>query len=80
MVGNIGTSQVTQVLPLDRLWISKFKKVRSVTRKNVCTKLALANLKNHNLSFQFNPQAPVAQKIADKVIFRRFQGEGVEFF
>ena len=28
----------------------------------------------------FNPQAPVAQKIADTVVFRRFQGEGVEFF
>ena len=27
-----------------------------------------------------NPQAPVAQKVADKVVFRRFQGEGVEFF
>ena len=27
-----------------------------------------------------NPQAPVAQKISDKVVFRRFQGEGVEFF
>ena len=29
---------------------------------------------------EINPQAPVAQKIADKVVFRRFQGEGVEFF
>ena len=29
--------------------------------------------------FIFNPQAPVAQKIADEVVFRRFQGEGVEF-
>ena len=27
-----------------------------------------------------NPQAPVAQKIADEVVFRRFQGQGVEFF
>ena len=27
-----------------------------------------------------NPQAPVAQKAADQVVFRRFQGEGVEFF
>ena len=27
-----------------------------------------------------NPQASVAQKIADEVIFRHFQGEGVEFF
>ena len=28
----------------------------------------------------FNPQAPVAQKTADEVVFRRFQGEEVEFF
>ena len=28
----------------------------------------------------FNPQAPVAQKNADEEVFRRFQGEGVEFF
>ena len=27
-----------------------------------------------------NPQAPVAQKTADEVVFRHFQGEGVEFF
>ena len=27
-----------------------------------------------------NPQASVAQKIADEVVFRHFQGEGVEFF
>ena len=27
-----------------------------------------------------NPQAPVAQKIADQVVFRRFQGEGAGFF
>ena len=27
-----------------------------------------------------NPQAPVTQKIADEVVFRRFQGEGLEFF
>ena len=28
----------------------------------------------------FNPQAPVAQKSTDEVVFRHFQGEGVEFF
>ena len=27
-----------------------------------------------------NPQASVAQKIADEVVFRRYQVEGVEFF
>ena len=30
--------------------------------------------------FKINPKAPVAQKIADEVVFRRFQGEGVKFF
>ena len=33
-----------------------------------------------NYEDDFNPQAPVAQKIADEVVLRRFQGEGVEFF
>ena len=36
--------------------------------------------KNLFLRVLINPQAPVAQKIADEVCFRRFQGEGVEFF
>ena len=31
-------------------------------------------------SGQLNPQAPVAQKSADEVVFPNFQGEGVEFF
>ena len=31
-------------------------------------------------SFAVNPQAPVAQKVADELVFRRFQGEGVAFF
>ena len=29
---------------------------------------------------QLNPQAPVALKVADEVVFLRFQGERVEFF
>ena len=43
------------------------------------------NKANHFADFskirtiRMNPQAPVAQKIADDVVFRRFQGEGVEF-
>ena len=32
------------------------------------------------LKYCLNPQEPVAQKTADEVVFRRFQGEGVEFF
>ena len=27
-----------------------------------------------------NPQAPIAQKSADEVVFRGLRGEGVEFF
>ena len=30
--------------------------------------------------YHVNPQAPVAQKVADELVFRCFQGEGVEFF
>ena len=38
----------------------------------------LKQVKNFiNLYFLLNPQAPVAQKVADEVIFRRFQGVGV---
>ena len=33
-----------------------------------------------HLMCAINPLAPVAQKIADEVVFRRFQGVGVEFF
>ena len=32
------------------------------------------------LTYFVNPQAPVAQKIADEVIFRRSQGEESSFF
>ena len=31
-------------------------------------------------SAYINPHTPVAQKVANEVVFRRFQGEGVEFF
>ena len=31
-------------------------------------------------NYYFNPHTPVAQKVADEVVSRRFQGEGVEFF
>ena len=35
---------------------------------------------NVRVGFKVNPQAPVAQKVADEVVFRRFGGEGVDFF
>ena len=28
----------------------------------------------------FNPHSPIAQKVADEMVFRRFQGEEVDFF
>ena len=31
------------------------------------------------IQIQLNPQAPVAQKVADEVVFRRFGGEAVDF-
>ena len=37
-------------------------------------------LNSDSVRVYINPQAPVAQKIADEVVFQRFQGEGVEFF
>ena len=30
--------------------------------------------------FNINPHTPVTQKVADEVVLRSFQGEGVEFF
>ena len=30
-------------------------------------------------TFVCNPPAPIAQKVADEMVFRRFQGEGVKF-
>ena len=35
--------------------------------------------KRQNLTFHFNPQAIVAQKSTDELVFRRFQGEGLNF-
>ena len=41
----------------------------------------MQNLANRARFFlEHDPQGPVAQKIADELVFRRFQGEGVEFF
>ena len=39
----------------------------------------VTSLSNFNYSL-FSPQAAVAQKVADEVVFRHFQGEGVELF
>ena len=51
-------------------------------RKNQVLLLGARSNKSPGARFAHavNPQAPVAQKIADEVVYRRFQGEGVEFF
>ena len=41
---------------------------------------SISNSDSVEVKLVFNPQAPVTQKTADEVVFRRFQGEGVEFF
>ena len=40
----------------------------------------MINTENKYEINNINPHTPVAQKFADEVVFRRFQGEGVEFF
>ena len=40
----------------------------------------IRGLKTFSIFNKVNPHTPVAQKVADEVDFRRFQGEGVEFF
>ena len=35
--------------------------------------------RRQNLTFHINPQAIVAQKSTDELVFRRFQGEGLNF-
>ena len=40
----------------------------------------VSEIKFAQIFILLNPQAPIAQKIADEVVFRRFQGEGLEFF
>ena len=52
--------------------------------KKVSISTYSCDFKTRNTIFKekifFNPQAPVAQKTADEVVFRDFRGEGVEFF
>ena len=42
--------------------------------------IIIGKFPHYNDFWFLNPQAPVAQKVADEVVFRRFRGEGVEFF
>ena len=49
---------------------------KALKKKNRRGKFSEDILKTIN---HFNPQAFIAQKIADEVVFRQFQVEGVEF-
>ena len=40
----------------------------------------IRGLKTFSIFNKVNPHTPVAQKVADEVVFRRFQGEVVKFF
>ena len=54
--------------------LNKFRK--DVNRGNEMNVVRSKGAENKD----FKPHALVAQKFADAVVFRRFQGEGVEFF
>ena len=59
------------------IWISFENTMRYCQYPNI----AFWQYKKKKLrNFSINPQTLVAQKIADEVVFRRFQGEQVEFF
>ena len=45
-----------------------------------CPKCASGKYEDIEVSLNFNPHMTVAQKNADVVVYRRFQGEGVKFF
>ena len=70
------TSQPSLVIPKHRF--AKFYAFRNYNTRGIFLDNFLV-FQNVIKSF-INPQAPVAQKVADKVVFRRFQGEGVDFF
>ena len=47
---------------------------------NVVPRAQFTNCTSPATRVRVNPHTPVMQKVADEVVFRRFQGEGVEFF
>ena len=54
-------------------------------KRSASTRKAIHSVFSHLVdldksNYNLNPQAPVAQKIADEMVFRRFQGEEFEFF
>ena len=80
------------LLRVSLLWVGTVFKARSAlsgscypkSAKKCCWNLILFFYENFaqkiKSDYTLNPQAPVARKIADEVVFRRFQGERGEFF
>ena len=60
--------------------ISKFLFIYFLVLFAFANGLNQVNINICRIFLHINPQAPVAQKVADEVVFRRFRGEGVEFF
>ena len=57
--------------------------MKTIARKIPCLAFPIFQILEIGLEYGkliLNPQALVAQKVADDVVFRRFQDEGVEFF
>ena len=74
-----------QFWPPDKFWVlSVFWNIKKIERlekkiRFVGVSFRLRSVSKSEISY-FNPQAPAAQKIAYQVVFRHYQGEGVEFF
>ena len=74
--------------------IKKFPKRGQSMKINICGHVMVRKFLNYNyaalnqagnltyatLKNWIIPNTPVAQKVADEVVFRRFEGEGAEFF
>ena len=68
------SSELKNVLLLDQKEYRRYKVLH-----NLLLKFLISYHSSHSGNPQFNPQAPVAQKTADEVVFRHFQGEEVDF-
>ena len=55
-----------------------------VKNKAACISLSIIlkwrNTFEKSFVSEINPHTPIAQKVVDEMVFRRFQGKGVEFF
>ena len=51
-----------------------------IGKKQILTFWSIMIFSIFDYTISINPHTPVAQKVANEVVFWRFQGEGVEFF